>query len=133
MAVNFKKTCKALFGEYVEASEDPAITNDRSPRTHTCLVLGPANNLQGSTKCLDLETGQLVKRRVIKVLPMPGRVIRAVNALGKKKNIKKQPTRDLEFRNRHHKKFEWENEELQLGKKKVTFPEPPIHPEIGIV
>ena len=74
---------KAGFGEYVEASTDADVTNDMKARTHACISLGPSGNWQGSQLCFDIETGKVVLRRVIKVLPMPDSVIDILNNWGK--------------------------------------------------
>ena len=73
--MNYKKMCCAAFGDYIEASEDAIITNTMRPQTHPCIALGPSNNLQGSVKCIDLETGRVVTRRNFEILPMPDRII----------------------------------------------------------
>ena len=43
------------------------------------MSFGPSGNLQGSQVCFDLETGRVVLRRVIKVLPMSDSVIQVIN------------------------------------------------------
>ena len=52
--LDFTKDCKAVFGSYVEASEDASVTNNMTPQTHACIALGPAGNVQGSQKCFDV-------------------------------------------------------------------------------
>ena len=59
------KYIKAEFGE-----TDKIVTNDMKGRTHGCISLGPSENWQGSQVCFDLETGRVVLRRNIKVLPI---------------------------------------------------------------
>jgi hypothetical protein len=65
MKMEYAKHCKARFGAYVEASDDPTITNTLQARTSPCIVLGPTGNLQGSVKCYNLTTKQIVDRRVV--------------------------------------------------------------------
>ena len=77
------KHIKAGFGDYIEASTDEIVTNDMKGRTHGCISLGPSGNWQGSQVCFDLETGRVVLRRNIKVLPMPDSVIQVINNWGK--------------------------------------------------
>ena len=77
------KHLKAGFGDYIEASTDKIITNDMKMRTHGCISLGPSGNWQGSQVCFDLETGRVVIRRNIEVLPMPDSVIQVINDWGK--------------------------------------------------
>ena len=84
MKLDFNKHCKVQFRAYIEASFDDEFTNTLKEQTHSCISLGTSGNLQGSIKCLDLETGGVVKRRTVKVLPMPERVvIRRVIKMGK--------------------------------------------------
>ena len=60
LTVNFKYHCKFDVEGYVETSTDAVITNNNSDRTHACIFLGPSGNRQGSLKCFDLETGNVV-------------------------------------------------------------------------
>jgi hypothetical protein len=76
LKLDFNKHCKYLWGSYVEASEDADITNTLRSRTFPCIVLGPTGNSQGSVWCFNLQTKQVIKRRTVKPLPMPDRVIR---------------------------------------------------------
>ena len=118
------KHCRARFGEYVEASRDADVTNDMEPRTDACIALGPSGNRQGSVLCLKLSNAKVVVRRTIKQLPMPDRVIKLLNALGKKSG-----KTSLKFLNRSRKPFAWENDDLDLSEhRKVEMVNP--HPEI---
>ena len=51
--------------------------------THGCVSLCLSGNWQGSQVCFDPETGRVVLRRVIKVLPMTDSVIKVINDWGK--------------------------------------------------
>jgi hypothetical protein len=113
MKLDFTKHCKVQFGAYVEASFDDEITNTLKERTHSCISLGTSGNVQGSIKCLDLETGRVVKRRTVNVLPMPERVIERMIKLGKK--CRQSRSADtLQFLNRHKEKYDWDNEDLEV-------------------
>ena len=81
--LDLKKDCRVLVGSYVEASADLVITNDMSERTHACIVLGPSGNLQGSIKCFDLLTGQVIRRRRFTPMPMTVNVLKLANRWGK--------------------------------------------------
>ena len=123
---DFERDCKVLFGSYVQASNDAIITNTMKLRTHGCVVLGTSGNWQGSTKCFDIETGKVVPRRVVKVVPYPDCVIKRVDDLGKTPRGEKYSD-CLEFLNRNKQPFDWENEELN---KKLPEVEEPIYPDI---
>jgi hypothetical protein len=94
-------------------SFDDEITNTLKERTHSCISLGTSGNIQGSIKCLDLETGRVVKRRTVKVLPMPECVIKRVIKMGKKSR-QSRSAHTFEFLNRHKEKYDWDNEELEI-------------------
>ena len=87
-------------------------------RTHGCLSLGPSGNWQGSQVCFDLETGRVVLRRNIKVLPIPDSVIQVINDWGKSQKNTDFKNK-LEFWDRLKNKYDWENEDLDLGDGKV--------------
>jgi hypothetical protein len=53
-------------------------------QTHEGIALGPMGNLQGSVKFLCINTGRVLKRRSFTPIPMPNRVIKPINAIGKK-------------------------------------------------
>ena len=77
------KHIKAGFGDYIEASTDEIVTNDMKGRTHGCISLDPSGNWQGSQVYFDLETGRVVLRRNIKVLPLPDCIIQVIKEWGK--------------------------------------------------
>jgi hypothetical protein len=126
MKLDFGKHCRVPFGAYVEASFDDEVTNMLKERTHSCISLGTSGNAQGSIKCLDLATGRVVKRRTVKVLPIPKRVIKRVIQMGKKS---KQTRTDqtLQFLNRHKEKIDWDNEDLEIEEGLV---EEEAHPDL---
>ena len=68
--IDMKKNCRAVFGAYVETSEDADIVNTMADQTHSCLALGPSGNLQGSIKYFDLITGKVIIHQTITVLPI---------------------------------------------------------------
>lgn len=113
MAVHFKTDCRARFGAYIEASdsEDADITNNMQGRTAPCICLGPSGNIQGSVVCYNLETKKIIKRRTIKTLPMPDRVVKQVISIGRATKRKRTADR-LSFLNRHKQTFDWDNEDL---------------------
>jgi hypothetical protein len=55
--LNFDKHCKATFGSYVEAHNDPTITNTMRPCTFSGIFLGPTGDCQGTHKVFDINTG----------------------------------------------------------------------------
>ncbi len=90
--LDFDKHCKATFGSYVEAHEDPTITNTMRSRTFPGIFLGPTGNRQGTHKVFNINTGVVKKPRIITPLPMPDWVITMVEDWGRRhqKEDKKQ-------------------------------------------
>ena len=111
---------KSLFGEYIEASVDADVTNDMKGRTHPCISLGPRGNCQGSQIFFDLETGKVVLRQTITILPMPERVIKVIHDWG---NLQKTAgfKNNLEFWYRMKNQYDWENEDLYVSDGKVEI------------
>ena len=72
------------FGEYVEAHEDPDITNTPRSRTYPGIYLGPTTNIQGTKKVFDLKTGVVKKPQTVTQFPCSDRVIALVDMLGRR-------------------------------------------------
>ena len=87
-------------------------------RIHGSVSLGPSGNWQGSQVCFDLETGRVVLRRNIKVLPMPDSVIQVINDWGKSQKNTDFKNK-LELWDRLKQKYDWENEDLDLSNGKI--------------
>ena len=105
--LDFKKHCKAPFGSYCEAHNEPAPTNNMASRSTPSIVLGPTGNLQGTYKFFSLITGKKIKRRHLTRYPMPDSVITKVE-----RYARAGPTPNtLDFADRSGVLFEW-NEEI---------------------
>ena len=83
-SVDFKLHCRGTFGQYVMAHVDPDVTNDMNGRTFQGLYLGPTGNLQGTVKCLDLNTGCVKKVKNFTEVPMPDSARDLINKWGKR-------------------------------------------------
>jgi hypothetical protein len=81
--LDFNKHCKATFGSYVEAHEDPTITKTMCSCTFPGIFLGPTGNRQGTHKVFGINTGVVRKPRIITPLPMPDWVITVVKDWGR--------------------------------------------------
>lgn len=80
--LDFAKHCKAPFGSYCEAHDEPVPSNTMVSRTSHAIILGPTGNIQGSYKLLNLSTGKKLKRRKFTKCPMPDSVISQVETMG---------------------------------------------------
>jgi len=120
--------CRVEFGAYVEAHDDPVITNDMVSRTRPSIALGPAGNRQGSIKVFCLTTGMVLKRRNFTEYPMPDKVITKVNQWGSRTK-REQFGMKTQFLNRKQKAFDWDNEDSEeednLIEQVITHPEIP--------
>jgi hypothetical protein len=84
LRLNYKKHCWVLLGTYCEIHDKLDPLNSMVACTHKGIALGPTGNLQGSMKFYCLNTGRLLKRRSFTAMPMPQRIIKWVNAIGKR-------------------------------------------------
>ena len=79
--LDFKKHCKYVLGEYVQAYEDESIKNNNKPRTLDCLYLRPTGNHQGGYELLHLQTNRVITRHSIETVPITPSIIKQVHAL----------------------------------------------------
>ena len=80
--LDFNKHCCGDFGEYIQAHEDPNVTNVMKERTYNALYLGPTGNLQGNFKAFDLKTVRVKINRNFTCVLMPDTVVKLVNDWG---------------------------------------------------
>ncbi len=103
--LDFAKHCKAIFGSYCEAHNEPVPSNMMATRASPAIVLGPTGNLQGTYKLLNLAaTGKKFKRHSFTVYLMPDSVIKQIEALGQQ-NLPGV----FNFLDRNGMLFEWNN------------------------
>ena len=69
--LEFKKHRRLVRDSYVEAHDDPHITNNMAPRTHECIALAPTKNVQVAQKVFCLDSVKFIKRR--NIIPMVSR------------------------------------------------------------
>jgi hypothetical protein len=96
--LNFAKHCIAPFGSYIKAHDNPMITNTMRPCTFPGIFLGPTGNHQGTHKVFDTNTGVVKKPCTVTLLPMPDRVVKAINDWGHR-HAKEDITHSLTFLN----------------------------------
>ena len=78
--IDFDKEYRVGFGEYVEARNPAATSNDAlEERTESCVSLWPVGNRAGSWTLFSLRTGNTVVRSQFRVLPTPQAVIDRMN------------------------------------------------------
>jgi hypothetical protein len=125
---NFIKHCKATFGSYVKAHNDPTITNTMHASTFPGIFLGPNGNHQGTHKVFDINAGVAKKLHTITPLLMLDRVIKVVKDWGRC-HQKEDKAKSLEFLNHKCQQYNWENDNLQdakgLVESDITHPDIP--------
>jgi len=78
--IDFEKEYRVGFGEYVEARNPAATSNDAlEERTESCIALWPVGNRTGSWTLFNLRTGMNVVRSQFRVLPTTQAVIDRMN------------------------------------------------------
>jgi hypothetical protein len=93
--LSFKKHAVIEFGAYVQTHEQHS--NDMSQRTMGCICLGPTGNAQGGHWFMSLTSGERVARYRWTELPMPGKAIDRVAAIGRRQRMPST----LTYANRH--------------------------------
>ena len=99
---------------------DADVTNDMKGRTHPFISLGTSGNWQVLKLFFDLETGKVVLRQKITILPIPKRFIKVINDWQNSQNTAGFKN-NLEFWNRMKNKYDWEKEDLDVSDVKVEI------------
>ena len=108
----FKNHCRVVFRPYVEAHDEPNITNKMAPRIHEYISLRPTRNIQGTQKLFCLRSGIVLKRRNIIRMITSDCIIKLVEYWGGGSRGEKYG-KVIEICNRNKELFDWENEEVE--------------------
>ncbi len=103
--LDLTKHCKAQFGTYCEAHNEPTLTNTIVIFSTLAIVLGPTGNLQGTYKFFNTITGKKIKQWKLTAYLMPESIIKKVEQFSKSNA---QPN-TLDFADRNGILFEWNN------------------------
>ena len=107
--LDYKKHCRVVPGTYCEVHDEPSPTNTMTSHTHESIALGLTGDLQGSVKFYCIHTGRVLKRCSFTPMPMPDRVIKRVNAIGKREG----QGQTFRFVDQHKEPYEWTDEVLE--------------------
>ena len=124
--LDFNKHFKHQFGTYVEAHEDPIITNTNRSCTYPGVYIGTTGNIQGTPKVFDIKSGKVKKPRSVTAFNVPDRVIDIVDRWGKRSKMEDKKKHLLEFLDRKKRAFDWDNDDLE----DEVLPPEKAHPEI---
>ncbi len=81
--LDYAKHCAIPTGAFVQATHVNKITNNQKPRTTDAVYLRASpQSIQGGHEVLNLDSGRVLSRQAVKVLPTPQWVIERVNELG---------------------------------------------------
>ena len=86
--LDYEKECKFSFGAYVQVNQENKHTNRNHPRTLDAIYLRPEQTARGGHEVMDLNTGKVITRQVVKEVPITTVVIKAVEALARKDDVK---------------------------------------------
>ena len=86
--IDYKKHCVVPFGTHVQANQKNDPSNTDAPRTIDVIYLRPMQNIQGGHEVMNLQTGQVITRNTAYERPLTPLVIKAVEELTSKQQIK---------------------------------------------
>jgi len=87
--INFDKHCKYVFGEYVQAHDEPMRSNTNEARSLDCIYLRPISSSQGGHELWHLTTNSVLIHLCIKSILITQGVINMVHMLAE---LDKMPT-----------------------------------------
>ena len=93
--LDYEKHCKVPFGSFVQATHEPERKNSNISRTIDCIYLRPSNSMQGGHEVMDLNTGGVITRSRVKVIPLSDFIIKTVERMAEEQGMK-----ELKFRNK---------------------------------
>jgi len=96
--INFDKHCKYVFGEYVQAHDEPTHSNTNEACSLDCIYLRPVSSSQGGHELWHLTTNSVLDCRCITSIPITQVVINMVHVLAESD---KMPPR-LKLTSRHN-------------------------------
>ena len=74
--INFDKNCKYVFGEYVQAHDEPTNSNTNEACSLDCIYLRPVSSSQGGHELWNLTTNSvLIHHRITSILITQGVII----------------------------------------------------------
>ena len=106
-----KTECQHEPGEFVIGFQDnKENTNTPMPRGVECIYLNPTIDLQEGHELMNLQTGELINRPVIKAAPMPNWAIKRVEKLATSQGMK-----TLKFFNRRREEVSFSDPDHETG------------------
>ena len=85
--LDYNKHCQYAMGTYVQAHEEPKISNTNAPRSLDCIYMRYNDNAQGGHELLHLQTNSLLKRRRVTPVPITPAIIKQVHTLAEQEGM----------------------------------------------
>jgi hypothetical protein len=85
--LDYTKHCQYTMGTYVQAHDEPKISNTNAPRSLDCAYMRYNDNAQGGHELLHLPTNSLIKRRRVTPVPITTAVIKQVHTLAEQEGM----------------------------------------------
>lgn len=79
--LDYSRHCRYAMGTYVQAHDEPNISNTNAPRSLDCIYLRYNDNAQGGHELLHLPTNAVLKRRNVTPVPITPAIIKQVHTL----------------------------------------------------
>ena len=80
-SLDYSRHCQYAMGTYVQAHDEPTVSNTNAPRSLDCIYLRYNDNAQGGHELLHLPTNAVIKRRTVTPVPITPAIIKQVHAL----------------------------------------------------
>ena len=94
--LDYDRHCQFVFGQYVQAHQEPSPSNTNATRSFDCIYLRPTDSAQGGHELLHLQTNQVIKRRNLTPAVVTPNIIKMVHGLAHVDNM----PRGLKIHNR---------------------------------
>ena len=94
--LDYNKHFQVSFGQYVQVNHESDKKNSNVARTLDAIYLRPNKNLQGGHEVMDLASGRVITRSVVKPIPMSQMIIDTVERMADDQGFK-----ELKFKNKY--------------------------------
>jgi hypothetical protein len=85
--LDYNRHCQHALGTYVQAHDEPTISNTNAPRCLDCIYMQYSNNAQGGHQLLHLPTNSIITRRRITPVPITPAILKQVHALAESEGM----------------------------------------------
>jgi hypothetical protein len=79
--LDYNKHCQYAMGTYVQAHDEPTISNTNAPRSLDCIYLRYNDNAQGGHELLHLPTNSIITRRTVTPVPITPAIIKQFHTI----------------------------------------------------